>query len=300
MNHSTKSQTLLSTWQPNIIDETLIDLALTEDLGTPYQDITTAFLFPEKNTENATAKIISKHPMPIVVCGLPIVAAILNKFSPACTLHPCVEDGHILLPGATFLVIEGPAHILLMAERTLLNFLQRLSAVASYTAQFVARVSGTGLKILDTRKTTPGFRHLEKYAVLCGGGVNHRLGLYDALMIKDTHIDLLGGMQKALAKLPQNITDQYPVIIEVRNQEELMIVCTEGRNKVSRVLLDNMSLDEMRACVNYCAGQIPTEASGNINLDNIRAVAETGVQFASIGCLTHSAGSVDLSMKCDE
>lgn len=300
MSYSIPSQTLLSIWQPNAIDETLIALALTEDLGTPYQDLTTTFLFPEKNTENATAKIISKHPTPIVVCGLPLVAAILNKFSSACTLHLCVQDGDVLLPGATLLMIEGPADILLMAERTLLNFLQRLSAVASYTAQFVAQTVGTDLKILDTRKTTPGFRHLEKYAVLCGGGVNHRFGLYDALMIKDTHIDLLGGMRHALAKLPKNIIDQYPVIIEVRNKEELMIVCTEGRDKVSRVLLDNMSLDEMRACVQYCAGQIPTEASGNINLDNIRAVAETGVQFASIGRLTHSAGSVDLSMKCDK
>ena len=286
-------------WQPNAIDEQLLDLALTEDLGWPYQDITTTYLFPEKNTSPATAKIMSKHPTPIVVCGLPMVKATLNKLLAECRVTAKINDAEVLHPGETLAVLEGPESILMMAERTILNFMQRLSAVATYTAQFVSETRGTHLKILDTRKTTPGFRHLEKYAVCCGGGVNHRLGLYDALMIKDTHVDLLGGMAQALARLPDDILTQYPVIVEVRSMQELELVLKEGQQKVSRVLLDNMSCEAMRDCVAQCAGQMATEASGNISLENIRAVAETGVQFASVGKLTHSAGSVDLSMKCD-
>jgi len=299
MNHVSDVKQQLLAWQANTIDDQLLDLALTEDLGFPYQDITTNYLFPEKNTRRSTAKIISKHPTPIVVCGLPMVVATLHKLSSACTVLPKINDGETLHPGETLVVIEGPENILMMAERIMLNFLQRLSAVATYTAQFVTQTIGTNLKILDTRKTTPGFRHLEKYAVLCGGGVNHRLGLYDALMIKDTHIDLLGGMRQALARLPDDILTKYPVIIEVRTLQELEIVLQEGEKKVSRVLLDNMSCAVMGQCVLCCADKIATEASGNISLDNIRAVAETGVQFASVGKLTHSAGSVDLSMKCD-
>jgi nicotinate-nucleotide pyrophosphorylase (carboxylating) len=286
-------------WQLNPVDEQLLDLALTEDLGLPYHDITTTYLFPEKNTRIATAKIISKHPVPIVVCGLPMVLAVLNRLSTECHVCNKINDGEILHSGETLAVIEGPENILMMAERIMLNFLQRLSAIATYTAQFVAQTFGTPLKILDTRKTTPAFRHLEKYAVLCGGGVNHRFGLYDALMIKDTHIDLLGGVQHALNKLPNDILTRYPVIIEVRTLQELEVVLHMGREKISRVLLDNMPCALIKQCVALAAGVIATEASGNIGLDNIRAVAETGVPFASVGKLTHSAGSVDLSMKCD-
>lgn len=299
MNHVSDSKQKLPAWQLNEIDGQLLDLALTEDLGFPYQDITTTYLFPEKSTHHAKAKIISKHEAPIVVCGLPMVLATLNKLAAGCRVLPKINDGEILHPGETLAIFEVPENILLMAERTMLNFLQRLSAVATYTAQFVAQIRGTHLKILDTRKTTPGFRHLEKYAVCCGGGVNHRLGLYDALMIKDTHIDLLGGMTQALARLPNDILKKYPVIIEVRTMQELEIVLTKGEKKVTRVLLDNMSCEEMKQCAAYCNGKLATEASGNLSLKNIRAVAETGVQFASVGKLTHSAGSVDLSMKCD-
>jgi nicotinate-nucleotide pyrophosphorylase (carboxylating) len=306
----------MDTWQLNQIDQTLIELALTEDLGAPFCDLTTQALFPDNN-KISRARIISKHSEPIVLCGLPVIKAVLNKFTDQSQIQESYQDGQIVNPKETILTIEAPANYLLMAERTILNFLQRLCAVATLTKKFVDAVKHTSLKILDTRKTTPGYRHLEKYAVQCGGGVNHRMGLYDAMMIKDTHVDALGGMEQALMMLAKNTGDRrsplpntntivgatggrplpYNIIVEVRNIEELKIVLQYGRNKITRVLLDNMSPELMRECVALCKNIFPTEASGNISLDNIKTIAETGVDFASIGKLTHSAGSVDLSMK---
>lgn len=285
-------------WQLNAIDQQLLDLALIEDLNLPFQDSTTALLFAHK-TITQHARIISKAKEPITICGLPVVQAILAKVNAQCILQSDYHDGQQLLPGATLLTLQGSATELLMLERTVLNFLQRLCAVATLTAQFVAKVKHTHLSILDTRKTTPGLRHLEKYAVQCGGGVNHRMGLYDAIMIKDTHVDLVGGMEKALACLSAETRQKLPVIIEVRDLAELDSVLLHGRNKVTRVLLDNMSPELMRTAVNKCKNIFSTEASGNINLNTISAIAATGVDFASVGMLTHSAGCVDLSMKCD-
>lgn len=288
--------TIIAPWQLNQIDIQLIDMALTEDLGLPYNDVTTTVLFPQiKN--NSKAKIISKHPYPIVICGLPIVKAVLKKIDENCEIQSDFADGNLLQPGETLLIATGPASALLMAERVVLNFLQRLCAIATLTAQFVKAISHTSTKILDTRKTTPGFRHLEKYAVHCGGGVNHRMGLYDAIMVKDTHIDLLGGMAMALKVLPETITQHFPVIVEVRTIDELMVVLEQGQHKVTRVLLDNMTPALMAECVSMCKGKNTTEASGNMTLENITAAAESGVDYISVGKITHSAGSVDLSMK---
>jgi nicotinate-nucleotide pyrophosphorylase (carboxylating) len=286
----------MNNWQLNNIDQTLIELALTEDLGKPFCDLTTQILFTDSN-KISRARIISKHPEPIVLCGLPVVKAILEKFTNHYQLRTTHQDSDVIHPKETILILEAPTDCLLMAERTILNFLQRLCAVATLTRKFVDIVKHTSLKILDTRKTTPGFRHLEKYAVQCGGGVNHRMGLYDAMMIKDTHIDALGGMEKALEKI--NNKNNYPIIAEVRTLEELKVVIKYASHKVTRVLLDNMSPELMKQCVALCHNIFPTEASGNISLDNIKIIAETGVNFASIGKLTHSAGSVDLSMKTE-
>lgn len=285
-------------WKFKKLDHTLIDTALAEDLGLPYKDVTTLTLFPDIN-KIASAKIISKQPEPSIICGLPIVKAILAKLSEGCEVYSDYLDGDCIHSAAVVLTVTGPAQALFAAERTVLNFLQHLSAIATLTNQFVSKVSHTKTKILDTRKTLPGLRNLEKYAVQCGGGVNHRMGLYDGIMVKDTHIDLLGGIKKALNALPENIASKCPVILEVRSQEELTLVLENGLQKITRVLLDNMSLPLMRECVALCQDIIPTEASGNINLDNVVAVAETGVNFISIGKLTHSAGNIDLSMKCD-
>lgn len=281
-------------WHINQIDQQLIELAFAEDLGVPYFDATTQALFPEK-TGISSAMIISKHPKTCTVSGLPVVEALLKQFE-NCELETNFQDGDRLDPGSVLMTLRGPAHFLLMSERTILNFLQRLCAIASLTAEFVDKIKHTTCQVLDTRKTLPGFRHLDKYAVHCGGGINHRMGLYDAIMVKDTHIDLLGGMQAALHALPSS---SLPIIIEVRSLEELSIVLEQAKQKVTRVLLDNMTIPLMKECVKLSKGILPTEASGSINLDNVAAIAETGVDFVSVGKLTHSAGNIDLSMKCD-
>jgi nicotinate-nucleotide pyrophosphorylase (carboxylating) len=183
-----------------------------------------------------------------------------------------------------------------MAERTVLNFLQRLCAISTLTKEFVDRIADTPMRILDTRKTTPGMRHLEKYAVTCGGGVNHRLGLYDAIMIKNNHIDILGGMKKTIQKLPLQKPGDRPVIVEVRTLEELNLVLESAKEKINRILFDNVNLEDLRKGVKMCQGLFKTEASGGIHLENIRAIAQTGVDFASVGGITHSAGCIDLSM----
>jgi len=289
----------MSEWPLNTIDKTLIALALQEDLNEPPCDVTTQCLLHEVAFKelNHQAIILSKMDHPLVMCGLAVIKEVLHAFEDRCQIVQCVADGDRIAPRDVILQLHGDPGILLMIERVLLNFLQHLIAIASFTARFVESVADTSLKILDTRKTTPGWRHLEKYAVHCGGGVNHRMGLYDAVMIKDTHIDLLGGLASALAKLPTLTTQSVPVIVEVRDQNELDLVLHHGRNKVSRVLLDNMNERELRQAVQACQGILPTEASGNITLDTIAAVAATGVDFASVGALTHSAPHVDLSMK---
>lgn len=279
----------------NSIDQTLLNLALEEDLGNPWFDATSNVLF-SNDTSIRRARIISKSSEPIIVCGIELARTLFNKLSPQCQIHSRCSDGDALLYGQTLLEITGNACALLAGERVVLNFLRHLCAIATLTAQYVDQIKHTRLKILDTRKTTPGMRHLEKYAVHCGGGVNHRLGLYDAIMIKDTHIDLLGGIQHALEYLPNRDTNALPVIVEVRNRQELALVLRWGRDKVDRVLLDNMTPAALKNCVGDCIGIFETEASGNINRDTLVSIAETGVNYASIGQLTYGAGHVDLSM----
>lgn len=283
-------------WQLNDCDNQLIKLAFQEDLGSPFHDVTTTILF--SSVTMSEASIVSKHSEPVVICGLPVIRELLNSFNTPMELSTRFNEGDLLFPGDTLLSIKGSASTLLMVERTMLNFLQHLCAVATLTKKFTDKIRHTLTKVLDTRKTLPGFRHLDKYAVRCGGGVNHRMGLYDAIMIKDTHVDALGGMTHALNLLPDHILDEYPVIVEVRDQHELMAVLTHGLHKVTRVLLDNMSESELIECVMLCKNKIQTEASGNIDLDNVSRIAETGVNFVSIGKLTHSAGNVNLSMRC--
>jgi len=288
----------LEPWVLNDIDQALMDLAWKEDLSSPPLDATTHFLLKD-NSYFTKACLVSKEKKPILFCGMPLLEALLKKFAPDCKIQSAYEEGDPVEPAATLCTLEGPAAQLLMLERTLLNFLQRLCAIATLTKEYVKAVAGTSARILDTRKTTPGWRHLEKYAVHCGGGVNHRMGLYDAIMIKDTHCDALGGLSKALQQLPQDILKQYPVIVEIRTEKDLHIALEEGTHRISRLLLDNMSLDALKTCVNICNHQYPTEASGNVDLHTVNAIAQTGVDFISVGKITHSAGVVDLSMKCE-
>lgn len=278
-------------------DDSLVNLALEEDLGSPWKDITSETLFTPQAVKNQRVQILSKHPQPIIICGLPLVEAIFLKLSPSCQIQTYFREGDRVNSGQSVAEIEGNAIALLRGERTALNFLRHLSAIASLTAQYVSLVKHTGLKILDTRKTTPGLRKWEKYAVGCGGGVNHRKGLYDAIMVKDTHVDLLGGMKETLARLPELNVQSVSVIVEVRTLTELDAVLNYGKNKVNRVLLDNMSLEELVQAVSLCKNIFETEASGNITQKTVVEIAETGVEYASIGELTYGAGQVDLSMR---
>lgn len=278
-------------------DRQLIQLALQEDMGLPYYDATSQILFSDG--EMGQASIYSKHPQPIIFCGEIFLKEFLELFFPDCQVEFFVHDGQIVSPQNLICKLTGPRKHLLMLERCILNFLQRLCAIATLTRDYVERVKNTALKILDTRKTAPGMRHLEKYAVQCGGGVNHRMGLYDAIMVKDTHIDLLGGLEKVFAQFRRTAsTISLPIIIEVRTPCELQSALKVQDIPITRVLLDNMPLTMLAECVKMCQGKVATEASGNISLENILDIAQTGVQYASVGKLTHSAGVVDLSMQC--
>jgi len=206
------------------------------------------------------------------------------------------EDGAELRPGDTVLEIRGSAASILTAERCALNFLQQLSAVATQTRRFVEAVAGTKAKILDTRKTAPGLRAVQKYAVRCGGGANHRFGLYDRFLIKDNHLALMGtGRRLAEAILAARLLDPDAVLeVEVDHLGQIPEIVALG---VDVILLDNMSLDEMRACVELIAGRAATEASGNMTLERVPDVARTGVDFISVGALTHSIRAIDFSLE---
>ena len=280
----------------NVPDDKLISLALEEDLSSICSDITTSTLFGE-NKKIGKARIISKSDQPITICGINVVRHILEKFNTPFDLQTAFQDSDELPAKATLMNLSSVFSTLLSAERTILNFLCHLCAIATLTKKFTDLIKHTNTKILDTRKTTPGFRHLEKYAVFCGGGTNHRMGLYDAILVKDTHIGMLGGIKEAIDKLPLLIgKNSTPVVIEVRNVSELTVVLEKGKQKISRILLDNMSPDLLRQCVEMCDGIFKTEASGNITLDNVVEVAQTGVNYASIGMLTYSAAHANLSM----
>jgi nicotinate-nucleotide pyrophosphorylase (carboxylating) len=280
-------------FSPTLADLQLINITLQEDLGQPYCDATTDLLFPESNISQA--HIISKHPSSSVLCGSQLIPLIAKEFGCTMDVIAHYQDGDFIPQGATILTLQAKANHLLILERTILNFLRHLSGVAMLTSTFVEKVKHTHCQLLDTRKTTPGFRHLEKYAVQCGGGLNHRQGLYDAIMIKDTHVDLLGGMRLALERLP--LEKKLPVIIEVRDAAELDIALS-FKNRIDRILLDNIRGSALKAAVQQChAKGVLTEASGNLTLDTIVEVAESGIDFASVGALTHSATQIDLSMK---
>lgn len=282
----------------NHIGEALIDLALEEDLGRPFMDATSNYLFSDQS-KVGQYQIISKHPAAIKIAGLPLVNKILEKITDSFEVDCAFKDGDELQQGETLLTITAPSFKVLMVERLLLNFLRHLSAVATLTRKYVAKIQQVGsiTKVLDTRKTTPGQRQLEKYAVRCGGGENHRLGLYDAILVKDTHSDQLGGMQKVINQLPELSENLYPVIIEVRTVDELIIILEQGLEKVNRVLLDNMDIKLLAECVLMCKNKLKTEASGGITINSIGEIAKTGVDYASVGELTYAAGQVDLSMR---
>jgi nicotinate-nucleotide pyrophosphorylase (carboxylating) len=269
----------------------MIRAALAEDIGPG--DATTLATVPA----DAAASAVMVAREPLVVCGLPVAEAVFREVSAALNLVPAVKDGQRAAKGQALLHIQGPARAILTAERVALNFVQRLSGVATSTSRFVEAVAGTGAQILDTRKTTPGWRHLEKYAVQCGGGVNHRVGLFDRILIKDNHLAALRGARpNAIEAAVRRARAQYPqltVEVEADTQEQARQACQAGADVI---LLDNMSCQDLRAAVRLIDGRAKTEASGGANLATVRAIAETGVDYISVGALTHSAPAADIAL----
>lgn len=268
-----------------------VQLALTEDIGSG--DVTTLATVPE----SAVASAVMRAREPLVVAGLVLAEAAFREVSPQLRLVRQAEEGQPLAAGATLLQVSGPARAMLTAERVALNFVQRLSGVATMTAQFVQAIQGTGAQILDTRKTTPGWRRLEKYAVACGGGRNHRMGLYDMVLIKDNHLAALRNeLPNAIAAAVQRARAQYPQLKVEVEADTLEQVQQAVAARADFVLLDNMSLAQLRQAVQECRGLAQTEASGGVNLASVRAIAETGVNLISVGALTHSARAVDIGL----
>ena len=268
----------------------LIDLALAEDRGAG--DWTTRWTVPART--RGQARIIAKQEG--VVAGLALASACFLRLDPRVDFEAAISDGDRVERGALVANINGPARALLTGERSALNFLQRLSGVATATRAFVDAVAGTRTRILDTRKTTPAWRTLEKAAVRAGGGENHRFGLYDMIMIKENHAAIAGGLTEAIRRVQDGNTKGLRIEVEIHELADLRIAI-EAR--VDRVLLDNMDLEQMRDAVRIvrkAASGIEIEASGNMTLDRVRAVAETGVDFISVGAITHSAPALDLSL----
>ncbi len=266
----------------------IVRSALAEDLGTG--DLTTDAIVPADRT--ATAEMIAKEDF--VLAGIGVAEEVFQQVDPALKLEAFFDDGSFIPRGSSVAKIEGAAASILKGERVALNFLQHLSGVATLTAAFVREVRGRTASILETRKTLPGLRALEKYAVRMGGGTNHRMGLYDAVLIKDNHIAVGGGITAAVEKVREKHPDLQPIEVEVTDLKEV-----EEALKVEAdiLLLDNMDLDTLRAAVERVRGRALTEASGNITLKTVRSVAETGVDRISVGALTHSVRAVDLSLK---
>jgi quinolinate synthase len=267
----------------------LIELAVAEDIG-PGDATSTATLDPRVLLHG---RITAKERG--VIAGLPVVVAVFRRIDPAITFTAHTADGQEVVPGEVIADVVGPGPSLLAAERLALNFLMRMSGIATVTRSYVAAVSTTNATILDTRKTLPGYRVLDKYAVRMGGGVNHRMSLFDMMMIKDNHIDGAGGIAIAVERARAQHPD-LPIEVEVRDLDELrQALAIEP--PLDRILLDNMSLDMMREAVAIAAGCVPLEASGNITRARVKDIAETGVDFISAGALTHSVKALDLSMK---
>jgi len=234
---------------------------------------------------------------PLTLAGLAFVQAAFRELDPAVTFVTPARDGQALAAGETLLEIAGPARALLTAERVALNFVQRLSGVATLTARYLAAVAGTNVKILDTRKTTPGWRRFEKYAVACGGGTNHRVGLYDLILIKDNHLAALRDTPpNAIAAAVRRARAQYPQLKVEVEADTLAQVAQAAEAGADIILLDNMAPDPLRIAVQLVARRALTEASGGVNLTTVRAIAETGVDYISVGALTHSAPAVDIGL----
>jgi nicotinate-nucleotide pyrophosphorylase (carboxylating) len=279
---------------PRPLIEAAVRAALAEDLGLAG-DITTDATIPA----DAHARAVIAARQPGVVAGLSVAAATFATLDPAVTVTPHVADGAMVARGDILATVSGPARAVLTGERVALNFLGRMCGIATLTRRYVDAVAGTGAAIADTRKTTPGLRAFEKYAVRCGGGVNHRIGLYDAVLIKDNHIVASGGIDLAVAAARSRAGHLVKIEVEVDTLDQLDVAL---RHPIDAVLLDNMSLDELSAAMariearRAAGARLVAEASGGVDLTTVRAIADTGVDLVSVGALTHSAPVLDLGL----
>jgi len=273
----------------------IVDQALTEDLG--YGDITTETLIPPELSGKASILVKADG----ILAGIDIARAVFQRVDPSLQFESLISDGIKVKPGDVVARLEGKVASILKAERVALNFLQHLSGIASETHRYVEAIKGLNVRILDTRKTVPGLRFLEKYAVMVGGGYNHRLHLGDGVLIKDNHLAVLhsqgADLKEIVAKAKQKAPYSLKIEVEVSTAEEAMEAINAGADIV---LLDNMSPEEMRHAVELAKGRALLEASGGITLDNVRRVAETGVDYISIGALTHSAKTLDISLEMED
>ena len=272
----------------------VIHTALLEDLGAA-QDWTSSLLIDRDHSGNAS--IVAKQEG--VLAGISVAKAVFEHVDDRLKLKNRLSDGARLQPGVCVFEMSGALQSILTAERTALNFLQRLSGIATLTSRFVGQVQGTGVTILDTRKTTPGLRELEKQAVRIGGGDNHRFGLYDMILIKENHIQAAGSIPAAVTRIREALAERHlslRIEIEVRTLDELEIVLPLN---VDRVMLDNMSVVEIKEAVKRVCSGVELEVSGGVTLETVRNLAETGVDFISVGALTHSAPAMDFSLLVD-
>lgn len=274
------------------LDSRLIDLAFTEDIGDG--DHTTLCCIPE----NAVGKshLLAKEEG--VIAGLRVAKEIFRRFDPELKIEEFIHDGEKIRPGDIVMEVSGRIRSLLQTERLMLNVVQRMSGIATVTAKYVERLKGTKARVLDTRKTTPGMRMMEKEAVKLGGGMNHRIGLFDMILLKDNHVDFAGGIAQALDRCAQYQKEKglsLKVEIEVRTFDEIQQVLKH--KGVDRIMLDNFSIEDTRKAVEMIGGQVEIESSGGITFDTIRDYAECGVDFISVGALTHSVKCLDLSFK---
>ncbi len=276
------------------LDE-IIEDALKEDIGAG--DITSLTLIPKGIQGKGRLKIKDRG----IIAGIPVAQKVFMKVDPSLNVSVLKKDGDPVKPGDIVLEVEGNIHSILASERLVLNFMQRLSGIATFTSQMVAKLNGLKTRVLDTRKTTPNLRELEKYAVRTGGGLNHRMGLYDMMLIKDNHVDLAGGMIAAMITLEKykkaHKKSEVKIEIEVRNFDELTDVLKYGEGIVDRIMLDNFTTGDLTDAVKRINGRFETEASGGIQLNNILEYAETGVDFVSVGALTHNFRSLDMNLK---
>ncbi len=270
----------------------LIRNAFSEDLGDG--DHTSLATIPA----NAVGKVELLAKDSGIIAGVEVASMVFKQLDANLKIDIFIEDGYSIVPGDRILTVEGSSQSILSAERTALNFIQRMSGIATYTNKVCKIISGTDTKLLDTRKTTPYNRVVEKLAVRLGGGTNHRFGLYDMIMIKDNHVDFAGGIKKAIKSTNSYLKEKgknLKIEIEVRDFQELNEVIDIGG--VDRIMLDNFSTENLKKAVDIIAGMYETEASGGITMSNIRQYAETGVDFISVGALTHQINSLDLSLK---